>query len=409
MTISTTDSRISYNGNGVTTAFAFPFPYLEDADLVVNLVGTTGVATVLTLNTHYTVSSGTVSLSSAPGVGERLVINRVVPLTQETDYITGDPFPAESHERALDKLTLITQQHAEALTRTLQIPVTSDANASLIDVTAVETVAGIASQVVTVATSDAQIMVVAADITNVNVVAASIGNVNAVAGNEANINTVATNIAGVNTTATNIASILDAPNQATAAANSAAAADLSAQQAAASAASITVPFPLSSIQDIPTGTILGRSSAGTGDVEALTTLPAVNGSALTNLNGANISSGNIAAARITNALNASGSAPIYACRAWVNFNGTGTVAIRASGNVSSITDNTVGDYTVNFTTAMPDANYSAVTNSGGTSGVTSSVAGDNIVARTTTAFRFLSLAQSGAGADAATISVAIFR
>ena len=56
----------------------------------------------------------------------------------------------------------------------------------------------------------------------------------------------------------------------------------------------------------------------------------------------------------------SGSAPSYTCRAWVNFNGTGTVAIRASGNVSSITDNGTGDYTVNFTTAMPDANYCAV-------------------------------------------------
>ena len=54
----------------------------------------------------------------------------------------------------------------------------------------------------------------------------------------------------------------------------------------------------------------------------------------------------------------SGSAPSYTCRAWVNFNGTGTVAIRESGNVSSITDNGTGDYTVNFTTAMPDANYS---------------------------------------------------
>jgi hypothetical protein len=50
----------------------------------------------------------------------------------------------------------------------------------------------------------------------------------------------------------------------------------------------------------------------------------------------------------------------YKCRAWVNFNGTGTVAIRASGNVSSITDNGVGNYTVNFTTAMPDANYAQV-------------------------------------------------
>jgi hypothetical protein len=60
---------------------------------------------------------------------------------------------------------------------------------------------------------------------------------------------------------------------------------------------------------------------------------------------------------ITNDLNVTGTAPMYACRAWVNFNGTGTVAIRASGNVSSITDNGVGDYTVNFITAMPDTNY----------------------------------------------------
>ena len=59
------------------------------------------------------------------------------------------------------------------------------------------------------------------------------------------------------------------------------------------------------------------------------------------------------------ALNAAGDAPIFACRAWVNFNGTGTVAIRASGNVSSITDNGTGDYTVNFTNAMPGANYAA--------------------------------------------------
>jgi hypothetical protein len=52
----------------------------------------------------------------------------------------------------------------------------------------------------------------------------------------------------------------------------------------------------------------------------------------------------------------------YKCRAWVNFNGTGTVAIRASGNVSSITDNGAGNYTVNFTTAMPDADYAPIAN-----------------------------------------------
>ena len=71
------------------------------------------------------------------------------------------------------------------------------------------------------------------------------------------------------------------------------------------------------------------------------------------------SAGTVATAESTlTQFNASGSAPVYACRAWVNFNGTGTVAIRASGNVSSITDNDTGDYTINFTTAMPDANYS---------------------------------------------------
>lgn len=61
--------------------------------------------------------------------------------------------------------------------------------------------------------------------------------------------------------------------------------------------------------------------------------------------------------RLREGLNAGGSAPVFACRAWVNFNGTGTPAIRSGGNVSSITDNGTGDYTVNFTTPMPDTNY----------------------------------------------------
>jgi hypothetical protein len=57
-----------------------------------------------------------------------------------------------------------------------------------------------------------------------------------------------------------------------------------------------------------------------------------------------------------------GTAPVYAARAWVNFNGTGTIAIRASSNVSSLTDNGTGNYTVNLTTSMTDANYSVVAN-----------------------------------------------
>lgn len=66
---------------------------------------------------------------------------------------------------------------------------------------------------------------------------------------------------------------------------------------------------------------------------------------------------NKADAAVRQALNAAGLPPLFACRAWANFNGTGAVAIRESGNVSSITDNGVSDYTMNFITAMPDENY----------------------------------------------------
>jgi hypothetical protein len=95
------------------------------------------------------------------------------------------------------------------------------------------------------------------------------------------------------------------------------------------------------------------------------------------------------------------------CRAWVNFNGTGTVAIRASFNVSSITDNGTGDYTVNFTTAMPDANYSTVgtaqqVNSSG------SVVLYYITPQTTTSVR-LNYFDAAAYRDPETFNVAVFR
>lgn len=112
--------------------------------------------------------------------------------------------------------------------------------------------------------------------------------------------------------------------------------------------------------------------------------------------------------RLRNALNASGSAPTYACRAWVNFNGTGTVAIRASGNVSSITDVGAGNYTVNFATAMPDANFVAVVSAmtaDGVGGVRWSGAG----ATTTSSVKVYSTNDARAGEDTSLINVAIFR
>jgi len=63
--------------------------------------------------------------------------------------------------------------------------------------------------------------------------------------------------------------------------------------------------------------------------------------------------------QVKTSLNATGDAPLFACRAFCNFDGTGTVSIRASGNVSSITDNGTGDYTMNFATEMPDDDFAA--------------------------------------------------
>jgi len=110
-------------------------------------------------------------------------------------------------------------------------------------------------------------------------------------------------------------------------------------------------------------------------------------------------------------MNASGSAPMYACRAWVNFNGEDTVAIRASGNVSSITDNGTGDYTVNFTTDMEDANYAATANwTNGSSSSRSYQDGPAIpVIYAVGSVRIL-LSDGGSGAqNGSTVSVAIFR
>mgnify|MGYP000656583447 CR=1 FL=1 len=107
----------------------------------------------------------------------------------------------------------------------------------------------------------------------------------------------------------------------------------------------------------------------------------------------------------------------YKCRAWVNFNGTGTVAIRASGNVSSITDLAVGSFTVNMTSALSDANYSVNVNSSSAFGIasigatqlnTSSVGSQ--VSPTTTALTFTCLnSAANANVDPQFVNVAVFR
>jgi hypothetical protein len=117
----------------------------------------------------------------------------------------------------------------------------------------------------------------------------------------------------------------------------------------------------------------------------------------------------IVAASLDSAQN--GSAPIYGARAWVNFNGTGTVAIRASGNVSSITDNGTGDYTVNFTTAMPDVNYAVTGTQAGINDASGSnpVQGPATVDYATGSFRVYGGSNTTAKDDSIRVCLAIFR
>ena len=127
MTVSTTQSRIGYNGNGATTVFAFPYRFLTNTDLVVTLVRADTTQVVQMLNTDYTVTGagddagGTVTMVVPPATGQQLIIVRAVPLTQGTDYISGDPFPAETHERALDKLTMISQRLESLISRSIRL------------------------------------------------------------------------------------------------------------------------------------------------------------------------------------------------------------------------------------------------------------------------------------------------
>lgn len=101
-----------------------------------------------------------------------------------------------------------------------------------------------------------------------------------------------------------------------------------------------------------------------------------------------------------------------ACKAWVNFNGTGTVAIRASYNVTSITDNGTGDYTVNFTTALQDANYAVAGNAGygsGGSGRYLSAPDATAVLMSATQLRFNTNYQYNLTQDCQFVTLAIFR
>jgi len=133
MSVSSSTGKVSYNGNGTTVAFSVPFLFLANADLIVtSTVIATGVDTVKTLTTDYTVTgatvgSGTLTMGTAPATGTRLTIQRSTPKTQTTDYVADDAFNPETVELNFDKLTILVQELAETVSRSISFPATDAA------------------------------------------------------------------------------------------------------------------------------------------------------------------------------------------------------------------------------------------------------------------------------------------
>ena len=129
MTVSSLVYKISYAGNGTSTAFAVPFYFLASSQLLVTLRSAAGVETIQLLDVNYTVTGagvltgGTVTMTVAPATGATVTISRNVPITQTTDFQPNDRLPAETLEQTVDKLTMICQQLADSSDRALRFPI----------------------------------------------------------------------------------------------------------------------------------------------------------------------------------------------------------------------------------------------------------------------------------------------
>ena len=178
MTVSMISNKVSYIGNGISKVFAIPFSFLETRHLNVYQL----VENVQTQRTDWTISGGNLVFNTAPENKSQIVILREVPYTQETDYRENEILAAETLERNLDKLTMLSQQLKEELERCVKVDVFSDVDPVDLGKHA-ERVWESADNIDAVAGQLAAVRTTAENIRDVGSVAGKIGAVDTVAGN----------------------------------------------------------------------------------------------------------------------------------------------------------------------------------------------------------------------------------
>lgn len=464
MTISTTYAPSTYAGDGSTTSFPITFAYLSDADNInVSLKdNTTGVITAQVVATHFTVSGSNVVFVTAPASGVTVLIELNPSYLQESDYRENGSLPAETLEGDLDQLKLEVQlakskadaalilDPVAATTLTSNVIVASNtagANAGKfvrfneagtgLEIIALSDTAGLSDIVNDPTpqlggdldlngndiTGTGNIAITGTlDATSINGGAQVLGSADEVQLIVKGHSTQTANIFEVRNSAEGLALGTDTAGNTYVNGNITVGGTVDGRDLATDGTKLDGIEALADVTDLANvsaalaGSLTGVTVATDDKVLIQDTS---NGNALRTVTTQSIA--DLAAASVTYATQAEMEAATSTtvalnpantkhhpgvAKAWVNFNGTGTVAIRASHNVTSITDRGTGAYTVNLTNAMSSANYAVVLGADRDGTDTFFSYGYNTL--TTTSFRVFSCGSTGTGTDYTSISATVF-